>query len=532
MSRAKDSALEEARVTREKLIKREQKLTTAVQEKAEAQSQVADLTADIAATRKKLETAKKKLKLDEESLKAARTELERVKEECRSLTEYKMRADAELAELKTKLSDLDATHAAKLTELEAAQSTIAAQTEAISQLESAVAAAEARIEEQAANHAIAVRLTKQMNRELKVQLAAEAKRVARLERDLASAHKSAQQQGGYNHLPNQHQHQHSQSSRALGGTPGPNQGGASGASPGPGGGFGVGGGMGGAGTTPARPGVASAGTATPASAAGARGGAAASLRSPLPMGTPPLGRSMSQQVPHTHSSQSQHHANRQQRTPASASGGKNLAPMGGGNMEETVRLLGTRLQAVLAESETAREKVKMLESIIQGLTEELAEKRRLLKQLTGSKADGDMETEAKKVVASAASGENPVNMLSRLLENALKDNARLKREQKTIAQDLTAKQEAFQRLQEETQQLQSALAAARAAPANGDESGSLRDDAGSQYTGRDSVPLPADDVASMSDYPPSERDSVVPVPTEQATAAAAPDDAAHNNPFG
>jgi intraflagellar transport protein 81 len=55
-----------------------------------------------------------------------------------------------------------------------------------------VSALKSRIDESKAEHAIAVRLTRQLNRELKAQLSVESRRAAKLERELeAAAHPSS-----------------------------------------------------------------------------------------------------------------------------------------------------------------------------------------------------------------------------------------------------------------------------------------------------------------------------------------------------
>lgn len=77
LQRAKDAAEEEARAVRERLIKREQRLTATIQERAEATSAVQDLTEQLAALRKRGEKQRKEARALEDSLKLTRAEHER-----------------------------------------------------------------------------------------------------------------------------------------------------------------------------------------------------------------------------------------------------------------------------------------------------------------------------------------------------------------------------------------------------------------------------------------------------------------------
>lgn len=129
--------------------------------------------------------------------------------------------------------------------------------------------------------------------------------------------------------------------------------------------------------------------------------------------------------------------------------------MGGGDNDETIRLLGQRLQAVLAEAEVAREKVRMLESIVGSLNGELDEKRRLIKELTasttaggvgsgsgGGGGDGELEAESARSLAAALSADNPIAVLRSLAEKALSENGRLRRDMKILGTELAARSSA------------------------------------------------------------------------------------------
>jgi hypothetical protein len=78
--------------------------------------------------------------------------------------------------------------------------------------------------------------------------------------------------------------------------------------------------------------------------------------------------------------------------------------------------------AALKDAEMSREKCKMLEDIVQGLSKDLEEKKRLVKELTTSTAS-----------PSAAGSSSDPKVLTSLLEKANAENARLKRDLRTLA---------------------------------------------------------------------------------------------------
>jgi hypothetical protein len=162
-----------------------------VKDNAELQTQLDEAAREAAALRKRHEKTRKDLKSNEESLKAARAELDRVQEDNRRGRDARAALDAELAavrsalaESKSQHAELSGTHAATVAEL-------AERTRAMASLEEAIATASSRIEEIKVEHTIGLRLTRQLNRELKAQLGAESRRSAKLERELAAATKGS-----------------------------------------------------------------------------------------------------------------------------------------------------------------------------------------------------------------------------------------------------------------------------------------------------------------------------------------------------
>jgi hypothetical protein len=143
--------------------------------------------------------------------------------------------------------------------------------------------------------------------------------------------------------------------------------------------------------------------------------------------------------------------------------------MGGGDMADTVKLLGTRLRDVLAEAEVAREKVKMLEGIVQALSGELEDKKRLLRELTASSgAPG---------AAAVPVSESSVPVLQSLLSKANGENERLKKDMKTLGAEVLLAQDKARMAageadakEEELRRLRRALEEARAA-GGGDDAG-------------------------------------------------------------
>jgi septal ring factor EnvC (AmiA/AmiB activator) len=192
---AKSAAEEDARVLRENLIKREKKLSTLVKDNAELQTQLDDATHEMSALRKRHEKTRKDLKANEESLKAARAELDRVQAENQRGRDAKVLLEADLASSRTFLVDNKA-QLATLQEIHAVSiNELAERVSAMAILEEAIAIASARIEESKVEHTIGLRLTRQLNRELKAQLGAESRRSAKLERELAAVTKGVNAKG-------------------------------------------------------------------------------------------------------------------------------------------------------------------------------------------------------------------------------------------------------------------------------------------------------------------------------------------------
>ena len=245
--------------------------------------------------------------------------------------------------------------------------------EAMLRLEDAVAMAGARMEEFKSEHGIATKLVKQMNKELKSSLAAETRKVARLEREIASA---ASSRSGPAARPGTLSPA-GMASRPGGPPPSPLLT-ASTASPVPG---------------------RNGGGDVRVAGNGSGAGAASSASAPRPRATP-------------------------------------SAPMGGGDMAETVKLLGERLRVVLAESEVAREKTRMLEGIVQSLSIELDDKKRLIRGLTssGSGASGSGAS------AKASPATTDAAELRALLDAASIENERLKGDLRTLGLETDAAQ--------------------------------------------------------------------------------------------
>ena len=111
--------------------------------------------------------------------------------------------------------------------------------------------------------------------------------------------------------------------------------------------------------------------------------------------------------------------------------------MGGGDAVETVKLLGGRLRDVLAEAEVGREKVRMLEGIVQSQQSALEDKKRLLKELTAS-SGGSSSTSTEQTVNAAG---DSVAVLRTILSKALSENERLKRDLRVLGQELAGCEE-------------------------------------------------------------------------------------------
>lgn len=104
----------------------------------------------------------------------------------------------------------------------------------------------------------------------------------------------------------------------------------------------------------------------------------------------------------------------------------------------------------------------MLEGIVQSLQEELAEKRKLIKQLMGGGAGVDVKTDVSKRVAAAGSD---VSLLRSLLESSLSEGARIKDGLRIVGEELAAAQERLGRAAAEKTGLLARVADAEAAAA-------------------------------------------------------------------
>jgi hypothetical protein len=122
----------------------------------------------------------------------------------------------------------------------------------------------------------------------------------------------------------------------------------------------------------------------------------------------------------------------------------------------TVKLLGQRLTGVLADNERLRERLRMVETIVQDLSRELQSKKALVRGLTGASGNGASSDsmhhsggvpnaalglalelgvdEANIALVQAASAdENAVQTLSSLLFKHMAESARLKTDLATLA---------------------------------------------------------------------------------------------------
>jgi hypothetical protein len=430
---AKSDAIEEAKLSREKLIKREQKLTAVTQEKAEAQAQVQELSADVKSLSKKLEKSKIAVRSGEETLRQTKQELDKTQNELRKVTDARDKLIQELNRTKDDLAQVKGDYDRTLASWEAVSAESTQRADAIEQLEIAVNRAQTQIEEQRNEYLIATKLTKQSNKELKTALAAETRKVAKLERDLLTARKTIPGTPGFGGVANSGNRGVPSSPALTSGNSNSNVTGNTG--------------------SPMR---------NPSSAVGntprtdsnnflgvpavtpnaANAGAVNSVRRMNPGNNlgPSNGLATPPGVPRTQSNQIRQPVSnaRVMGSGTPGSGGKNLAPMGGGNMEETVKLLGTRLKDVLAEAEVAREKVKMLEGIVQSVSDELADKKRLLKELTSTSGGAVDDSGAMETVRSA--GTDP-SLLQNLLQKSMSENARLKRDMKVLGKEIMEAQD-------------------------------------------------------------------------------------------
>ena len=379
-ARAQGEAEASLAATRDKLHKREARVVSLSQEKAELDTAVRDAEAEVQRLKKRGDKARLERKDGEERLAGARKECERLGGEVRGAREALAKCEEALAEAR---GSGEAARGA----LEAAQGDLAAvrtlcenRGGAMALLEEAVAASAARVEEQRSDYANAVRLVKGLNKELQAGLRVEVAKVARLERELALAERRAAAAaaggGGGGGSSGSSGSGSSSSAAAAAASPGVRPQLQSGA------------------FLPQSPAVAGLSALSPGGGGGGARGAAAPSAS---ASAAPPGSA------------------------ARAGGaGSALAPT---DLQETVKALGLRLQSVLRESEESREKCKMLEGIVQSLSLELEEKKRVLKELTSS---------APVTVGGAGSGSASVPVLTSLLEKAQQENERLKRDLRTL----------------------------------------------------------------------------------------------------
>lgn len=362
LTRQREEAEADARSLRERLIKRENKLTAVTQEKAEAEALVSSLTADIKRLTKRMEKSKVQQKELEDNYKIKKGELEHAIAELQA-------TKGRLEELESKLSETTAALEVITEErddlqarLDTCLKDIEERKEAMTQLEKAVTTSAELLQTQSSDFLIGNKLTKQMNAELKAALSAETRKVRRLERQLQTLQNAFNAQvaeqssgGGAAIAPSPRLHAGTPglpSSRSLGsdagflgvtaGAPSPVLG------PNPVLGF--------------RP--APSATVSQAVASGKQ---AMQGRALPRTGSGTAGFEPSGQAPATGAAQ------RNTAAPAARGGDQDA--------NETVRLLGARLHDVLAENEVTREKVSMLEGIVQSLSKELEEKDKLLAQI-------------------------------------------------------------------------------------------------------------------------------------------------------
>lgn len=108
-----------------------------------------------------------------------------------------------------------------------------------------------------------------------------------------------------------------------------------------------------------------------------------------------------------------------------------------GSSDETMQLLAKRIQSLLAENEGVRERIRFLEGIVQSLTRDNDNYRAMTKQLTSSKSvvEGTSST-AQSVVDKATRSENPIRVLQSLLLKALTENERLKNDMRVLGAEM------------------------------------------------------------------------------------------------
>jgi len=362
---------------REKLGKRDAKLVAVTAERADLASQLSGAEAECTSLKKKYDKARAGVKEKEEALRLTRLEVERLGSELRKCTESRDRLELECGSAKETIEELGRKLEICEEELREKRETCEKRGEAMTLLEEAVTASSTRVEEQRSEYAIKHRLVHQLTKELQASLATESRKVARLERELASAQKSAASA--------------SAAAAAAGAAGGSGSGGGVGIRPSP--------------PTPTlassflSPPPQSISSPSPQAASHHHGGvrAGSSLQ-----GTPKSG---------IHTS-----------TPQTSSSG------GGGDLGDTVKMLGERLRVVLGEAEVSREKVRMLEGIVQTLSVELEEKKRIVKELTSSTGGAAASTSS----SSSSSSSATASELNARLETAQGENERLRRDLKTL----------------------------------------------------------------------------------------------------
>lgn len=428
LQREKDEALSDARALREKVIKREHKLTVVTQERADALAQLAELSSEVKSLSKKLEKQRAANKTVEGQLKESKNECDKLGNELKRAGEHKTKLEAELSSTKSSLRESQDMASSALSQLDETKAELELRGDAMNRLEDAVGSAQSRVDELRAEHAVASRVVKTVNRELKAQLSAETRKVARLERELAQAQKAmlnaAKAGVAVGVLPPS-----SPAMNALTATSS-------------------------AGNTPNRqPSVSNMALPSSSVASSSSAPSQGGVFDSNPFGVPPAGNA---RVSSAAGAARPGTTGAGARPMAAGAAGSvkraseaGVAAMGGGNMEETVKLLGSRLKDVLAEAEIAKEKVRMLEGIVQSLSGELEEKRRLLKELTssggssGSGGSGDAAIDAEAQAAVTVSGppEQAVPVLQSRLAKALAETARLKRDMRTMGAEVLAAQD-------------------------------------------------------------------------------------------
>jgi hypothetical protein len=298
----------------------------------------------------------------------------------KKVSEARSVAEQFLENTRASLARLTAEHEELTAKLNSTSTDLKHRIEACEHLEAAVATADARVQEMKAEHVVAVRLTKQMNRELKTQLGVESRRVAKLERELNSLRSGTTKRPTTAKAP-------------VANIPSSTTSNANPSAVNP---------------TSATVSNGSVGNNDALGTVGAAFAKAFTVSSPSgPMGPP--GRIV----------------------PLQAQASSTAAPPPGSDAE-TIRMLGTRLQSVLGESEVAREKVRMLEGIVQSLSSELSDYKRIVK----SNAAGSTQQVPTSPVNNTSAGE--VNALRSELDRLMNENVQLRRNLENSKQEQAA----------------------------------------------------------------------------------------------